>query len=83
MGHFGAQTARPGPEPGRAGRKTIIVSSDLSERIDYNIPDLPIYARRDAFVVVPGLPLPMSPGIAIWNSSMSSAVRCNISSTAP
>ena len=42
MGHFGAQAARPGPEPGRAGRKTIIVSSDLSERIDYNIPDLPI-----------------------------------------
>ena len=49
MGHFGAQAARPGPEPGRAGRKTIIVSSDLSERIDYNIPDLPIYARRDAY----------------------------------
>ena len=44
MGHFDAQAARPGPEPGRAGRKTIIVSSDLSERIDYNIPGLPIYA---------------------------------------
>lgn len=34
MGHFGAQAARPGPELGRAGRKTVIVSSDLSERID-------------------------------------------------
>ena len=53
MGHFGAQAARPGPEPGRAGRKTIIVSSDLSERIDYNIPDLPIYARRDALSSFP------------------------------
>ena len=42
-----------GPEPGRAGRKTIIVSSDLSERIDYNIPDLPIYARRDALSSFP------------------------------
>lgn len=53
MGHFGAQAARPGPEPGRAGRKTVIVSSDLSERIDYNIPDLPIYARRDALSSFP------------------------------
>lgn len=53
MGHFGAQAARPGPEPGRAGRKTIIVSSDLSKRIDYNIPDLPIYARRDALSSFP------------------------------
>ena len=53
MGHFGAQAARPGPESGRAGRKTIIVSSDLSERIDYNIPDLPIYARRDALSSFP------------------------------
>lgn len=53
MGHFGAQAARPGPEPDRAGRKTIIVSSDLSERIDYNIPDLPIYARRDALSSFP------------------------------
>ena len=53
MGHFGAQSARPGPEPDRAGRKTIIVSSDLSERIDYNIPDLPIYARRDALSSFP------------------------------
>lgn len=53
MGHFGAQAARPGPEPSRAGRKIIIVSSDLSERIDYNIPDLPIYARRDALSSFP------------------------------
>lgn len=53
MGHFSAQAARPGPEPGRAGRKTIIVSSDLSERTDYNIPDLPIYARRDALSSFP------------------------------
>jgi len=53
MGHFGAQAARPGPELGRAGRKTVIVSSDLSERIDYNIPDLPIYARRDALSSFP------------------------------
>lgn len=82
MGHFGAQAARPGPEPGRAGRKTIIVSSDLSERIDCNIPDLPIYARRDALSSFPDYRCPCH-----WhrdlNSSMSSAVRCNISSTAP
>lgn len=82
MGHFGAQAARPGPEPGRAGRKTVIVSSDLSERIDYNIPDLPIYARRDALSSFPDSAAHVT-GIAIWNSSMSSAVRCNISSTAP
>ena len=43
---------------GRAGRPSF--SSDLSERIDYNIPDLPIYARRDALSSFPGLPLPMS-----------------------
>ena len=52
-GALRCQTARPGPEPGRAGRKTVIVSSDLSERIDYNIPDLPIYARRDALSSFP------------------------------
>lgn len=36
---------------GRAGRPSF--SSDLSERIDYNIPDLPIYARRDALSSFP------------------------------
>ena len=82
MGHFGAQAARAGPEPGRAGRKTIIVSSDLSERIDYNIPTCPYmpdgtHCRRSRTTAA------HVTDIAIWNSSMSSAVRCNISSTAP
>lgn len=36
---------------GRAGRPSF--SSDLSERIDYNIPDLPIYARRDTLSSFP------------------------------
>ena len=35
------------------GGQEVIVSSDLSERIDYNIPDLPIYARRDALSSFP------------------------------
>lgn len=52
MGHFGAQAARPARNlAGRAGRPSF--SSDLSERIDYNIPDLPIYARRDALSSFP------------------------------
>lgn len=52
MGHSGAQAARPARNlAGRAGRPSF--SSDLSERIDYNIPDLPIYARRDALSSFP------------------------------
>lgn len=35
------------------GGQEVIVSSDLPERIDYNIPDLPIYARRDALSSFP------------------------------
>lgn len=41
-----------GPETWQGGQE-VIVSSDLSERIDYNIPDLPIYARRDALSSFP------------------------------
>ena len=41
-----------GPGTWQDGQE-VIVSSDLSERIDYNIPDLPIYARRDALSSFP------------------------------
>lgn len=59
MGHFGAQAARPGPEPGRAGRKTIIlVGSFGADRLQH--PRLAHICQTGRIVVVPGLPLPMS-----------------------
>ena len=81
MGHSGAQAARPARNlAGRAGRPSSSrrIFRSGSTTTSQTCPYMPdgTHCRRSRTTAA------HVTGIAIWNSSMSSAVRCNISSTA-